>query len=201
MALPIFGGLFGWSASRAASGVALDAPRLDLQLFFFLLGVAAQRWNWRPSLWLAWCSAGVCVLFFLALGAWPGTRDCLWRRGAAEAGVGLESHVWWISACGCVLAWPFLAANLRWPSDSWDRWLGQLAYPLFLFHWLPRELYYRWVDWEQPWWRNGLLFTGNVIVAMAGAVAIWWLIDRPSEVARRRWMHGGTGVGTGKESR
>jgi peptidoglycan/LPS O-acetylase OafA/YrhL len=92
---------------------------------------------------------------------------------------------------------PYLAANLRLPSNARDRWFGQLAYPLFLFHWIPRDVYYQLVDWAQPWWRNGLLLTGNVIVALVGAVAIWWLIDRPSEALRRRWMGAGLN-GTGK---
>ncbi|MBU6302122.1 MAG: acyltransferase [Verrucomicrobia bacterium] len=194
-------GCFGWSASRAASGIPLDTPRLDLQLAFFLTGAGLQRFGWEPSPRQAWVAAGACVLFFVAAAALPGTRELLWRRGATATDGNLAAGVWWFSACGCLLLLPFLAANLRYASDGRDRWFGQLAYPLFLFHWLPRELYYRWVDWEQPWWHNGILFTGNVIVAMSGAVAIWWLIDRPSEMARRRWMHGGTRVGTGEESR
>jgi len=189
--------LLAWSASRAAAGVPLDTPRLDLQLAFFLMGFVIQRFNWRPSDGQAWLAAGACAILFLVVAVLPETRDWLWWRGASGVPQMPMTGVWGMSACGCLLMLPFLAANLRWPSNARDRWFGQLAYPLFLFHWIPRDVYYQLVDWAQPWWRNGLLLTGNVIVALVGAVTIWWLIDRPSEALRRRWM--GTGLnGTAK---
>ena len=191
LALLIAGAMLGWSALHAFRGVPLDTPRLDLQLAFFLMGFGLQRFDWRPSHRQAWLAAGACAALFLIVAALPATRDWVWRRGGGNAsGISQVSvaSVWWTSVCGCLLMMPFLAVNLRQPSNSRDRLFGQIAYPLFLFHWIARDVYYRLVDWDHPWWQNGLLLAGNVMFALLGSVVIWWLIDRPAEALRRRWM-------------
>jgi peptidoglycan/LPS O-acetylase OafA/YrhL len=94
--------------------------------------------------------------------------------------------VWWlIGACMVV---PFLAWNVSQDSSSFDRFLSNLAYPLYLFHWIPREWYYHLSLRTDPVWKQCMFLAMNFLVAAAGAIIILLVVDQPSERLRAAWV-------------
>jgi len=126
---------------------------------------------------------GLIVLVLLWI---PETRSTLWHRGADNA----EPLPWTMIglAIAAITILPYVAFNVHVKSPSWDRSLGDLAYPLYLFHWIPREWYYRLVDWGNPAWQNMILLLANFAVAFLGAIFIWYLVDRPMDSRRALWV-------------
>jgi peptidoglycan/LPS O-acetylase OafA/YrhL len=73
---------------------------------------------------------------------------------------------------------PYIAASLAKKSDQADRMLGDLAYPVYLFHW-PMYLIVAKIFPNQ-----GLAMA--VTLTAAVSIAVLWLVDRPIETWRRR---------------
>lgn len=153
---------------------------LPAQLGYFLLGMAGHRlFRQRHELaWLTWPmkhGRWFWVALLALLGAYPwlpfGVRDPL------VTGV-------------FALALPFVfAATSAW---QWDRVLGELSYPLYLGHWLVNQAWYglqplvekRISVFRHDW--AGVLAV--IVLSLALAVAIHWLIERPVDRFRQRWV-------------
>jgi peptidoglycan/LPS O-acetylase OafA/YrhL len=124
---------------------------------FFLIGVTVQLSLWNPSRTAA---TGSLLLFFgitLALAIWPAAQRGVWRAGLDTVPTpdnlsGFAASVWWIIGAGVVV--PFLAWNVSQHSSRFDRFLGNLAYPLYLFHWIPRDWYYHLSLRSDPGWKQ-----------------------------------------------
>lgn len=71
-----------------------------------------------------------------------------------------------------------------------DRFMGNLAYPLYLFHILPVSFYYYYRDIIGLPKLVTLLLCWSV--AAAGALALYYLIDRPFETLRKKLFHSST---------
>jgi len=158
-------------------------------LGFFLTGVAIHRWSWQPSNRLAIGSVAVFFAATALLLLSPSTRGGIWTPGVSAP------DMWWHqlwAGAGALLITPFIALNVRSPSDRWDRLLGNWAYPLYLFHWLPRQWYYRNVNWTASWWDSCALLMMNFAIALAGSFIILWFFDRPLDRLRARWVNGRT---------
>jgi peptidoglycan/LPS O-acetylase OafA/YrhL len=178
-------------AGQLATGTYPESARFGLFSGFFLAGLALALGEWMPGKKLM--VAGL-VLFFggtLALLALPHGRNGIWIEGKlAQLGTdrlaGVIASTWWV--IGGILVIPFIARSLAIRSSAFDRLLGDLAYPLYLFHWIPREWYYHLCDTNPaPAVRLGLL-VADFIVALAGATLILILIDRPMDRLRRAWV-------------
>ena len=195
-----FGAFWRWMVVAAliitlacllATGTYPESASFGLFSGFFLAGIALAMQKWAPNNKLV---VGALVLFCagtLILIAMPQTRAGIWIAGKEGAlGVGriasIVAPAWWVA--GAVLVIPFLARSLAIRSSQLDRTLGELAYPLYLFHWIPREWYYHFCDSNPPAAIRFGLLLANLVVAIAGAVLILFLIDRPLERARRAWV-------------
>jgi peptidoglycan/LPS O-acetylase OafA/YrhL len=186
----------GWFALHILRGGNVQLAHLPLFVGFFLIGVTMEMRQWKPS---GPTAIGSLLIFFgitLVLALCPPTRAGVWRAGLDPAispndFAGLAVSVWWILGAGVVV--PFLAWNVAQPSSRFDRLLGNLAYPLYLFHWIPREWYYHFSLRSDPIWKQCLFLALNFAVAAAGAVVIHLLVDQPSERLRAAWVAGRRG--------
>lgn len=86
---------------------------------------------------------------------------------------------------------PVMAESVRQPGSMADRQIGELSYPLYLFHWLPAYSLRAHVGYYA-----GHEFTlGDLprialcwAISFAGAYVIWRFVDLPLERRRRAWL-------------
>jgi len=183
----------GW---YLAKGGSMQSPYLAPWLGLFLIGIGLHKSKWVPSQYLAVPLALVFVLGTVAMLVLPETRIAFWTAGSdaalrRDAGEHFAFH-WpslWLLA-GIMLMLPYLAVNVRQPSPKWDRDLGNLAYPVYMFHWIPRDWYYAHVDWGRPISFNLGLLTVNILAAFFGGCLIYACVDKPIERLRSRWVAG-----------
>lgn len=167
---------------------------LTLYFWLFAIGMWLHKTRWAPSKTTALVSGAAFVGVTLFLLVWPYTRDAIWTRGgshaSAVAGGALDPrtivHLWW--ALGAIVFAPFIAWNVLQKAPAWDRMLGNWAYPLYLFHWIPRDWYYSQVNWSAPAWQNGLLLAANFAAALGGSWLILKLIDQHADRWRACWV-------------
>lgn len=184
----------GYAAWYLAAGGSMELPYLGPWLGLFCAGIGLHKSGWVP----AQRSALICAAAFLAgtlvILVRPETRSAVWISGSSASALQAAGtyfpyhwpHLWLL--LGILLFVPYLAVNVRQPSSPWDREMGNLAYPVYMFHWIPREWYYSNVDWSRSLWFNGLLLGINVCGAFAGGWLIYKLIDKPVERMRAKWL-------------
>jgi peptidoglycan/LPS O-acetylase OafA/YrhL len=192
--------VFRWMIIAAASGWLIffllrggNVQNAQLTLFVgsFLIGVTIEMCEWNPSRTTAMSSL---IFFFgmtLILAICPQTRSGVWRAGLApvlttDALASFAVNLWWI--LGSVVVIPFVTWNVAQNSPRLDRLLGNLAYPLYLFHWIPRDWYYHFSQRSDPVWKQCALLSINLLVASAGAVIILLVVDQPLDRLRARWV-------------
>ena len=172
------------------SGGDATAAQLLPWVGFFFVGVLLWRENIKPTRLQGLLSLfGLVTLVLLVLSV-PQSRHLIFSSGAELSSQSADQriHANLFSYLSALLAIPLVGYAVTVKSGKFDRFLGNWAYPLYLFHWIPRTFYYQWVDWSQPFWTNGLLLAANFVAALAGAWVILMLIDRPSESWRSRWL-------------
>jgi len=174
----------------------VGSHRSSLSIYFWLfaIGMWMHQVRFAPGGRTAALSASAFGIITLAFLAWPYTRAAICASGGTEAAPLLPGsadprsiiQAWW--AVGAVVFAPFIAWNVRQKSGSFDRMLGNWAYPLYLFHWVPRDWYYSQVNWSSPAWQNGLLLLANFAFALFGSWLILKLIDQHADRWRARWV-------------
>ena len=196
-ALVVTGLLLGWGLLRNAAVEGFLTPELDLYVGLFLVGVVSDRFEWRPSASTQTLAAAALFLLVGGIVASPATRAMYWLPGsdlssAARAWHGVVNYV------VIALAVPIAIGTVWRVSGAWDRWCGDLSYPLYLFHWLPC----RWLFTDgQLGAPIGELFPRvalSVLASAAGAIVLLHAVDRPLQRARARWL-AGTGHGEPKD--
>ena len=188
----------GW---YLAMGGRIEVPYLAPWLGLFCLGIGLHKSGWVPTQRLAIWLAGLFVAGSVLIALWPETRSALWTPGS-EAALRQASGThfllnWpnlWLLA-GILMFVPYLALNVRQSSSRWDRELGNWAYPVYMFHWIPRDWYYAHVDWARPVWFNGSLLMANIAAAFIGGWLIYAFFDKPIDRLRSRWVAGRIAVG------
>ena len=167
-------------------GYPLEAPFLAMYVGFFVAGIVLATGNWVArnstiAVGLAALLIGIVVLL-----VFPETRSGIWREGRANAPPTNLVSVWWV--LGAILVIPFVSKNVRVKSSRFDRILGNLAYPLYLFHWIPREWYYHFSETGSHGMSQLLYLLANFVAAFVGALAILVLIDQPLDRLRSKWV-------------
>jgi hypothetical protein len=128
----------------------------------------------------------------LVLAIIPDKRGFVWRTDSEAIPTSADllfsafGRLWMVIGAGIVI--PFLAWNVSRQSSRFDRLLGNLAYPLYLFHWIPREWYYHFSLSSDPTWKQCALLAINFFSAGTGALAILFLVDRRSERLQAAWI-------------
>ena len=178
-------------AGRLATGTYPESARFGLFSGFFLAGLALALQPWTPGAKVIFGGLALFLGGTLALLALPNARNGIWIEGKlAQLGTdrlaGVIASTWWV--IGGILVIPFIARSLAIRSSAFDRLLGDLAYPLYLFHWIPRDWYYRLCGINPSPLVRVVLLVADFIIAYAGAVLILVLIDRPMERLRRVWV-------------
>ena len=176
----------GYFIAHMLVGGSFDEANVIFYIGYFIAGIVIAQTNWRASGKLALASlvvSGIIVLILLIL---PQTRGAVFARGAGPPpqAVLLVNIV---LASAALVIIPFVSWNVRQQSDTFDRWVGNLAYPVYLFHWIPREFYYALVDWSRPAWMNASLLLANGLAAVIGGIIILF-IDAPVDELRGRWV-------------
>ena len=167
-------------------GCPVEAPFFPLFAGFFIAGIVLGSGSWvaRNSTVLA--GIAVLVIGIVGLMVFPETRSGIWREGNSNAAPTSLGAVWWV--LGAILVIPFVSKNVRVRSSRFDRFLGNLAYPLYLFHWIPREWYYHLSETGSHGWSQIVYLLANFAAAFIGAILILVFIDQPLDRLRSRWV-------------
>jgi len=141
--------------------------------FMFAMGMLAHKWGGRlatrvvhrvRSGWGRWAFVGFAWFWIMGI---PATRHAL------------PDAVLLASAMGLI---PFMFAVTK--SSKWDRFLGDLSYPLYCIHMLLFEVCRTILGRFHGHWN---LFSPMVLVtSLAAAVLLYWYVDRIVEHLRIR---------------
>jgi peptidoglycan/LPS O-acetylase OafA/YrhL len=188
--LAVAGGL-AWFLLFLVRGGYSQLAHLSLYISFFLIGVWIEISHWKPSRSLALASLLVFFVVTLALTLFPQTHRGVWVIGREtqanpESSLSHLVGLWWV--VGAVVVAPFVAWNVSQASPRYDRFLGNIAYPLYLFHWIPRDWYYHFTSTTEANWKQLALLIANFLVASVGAFLIFYLIDQPLDRRRAGWV-------------
>lgn len=181
----------GWFVLFVLGGGNVQLAHLSLFVGFFLIGVTIEMCEWKPSRTTAMASLLLFFAITVVLAICPQTRSGVWRAGLAPVPTPgsfpfIAANLWWIIGTGGVI--PFVAWNVAQDSRRLDRLLGNLAYPLYLFHWIPRDWYYHFSQRSDPIWEQCALLSINFLTASAGAIIIFLVVDQPLDRLRTRWV-------------
>ena len=176
-----------WCWLANTRGWAGDSPRLDVWIGVFLLGVLASVTQWKPTRTFTISAATVTIILFIGAAISPVSRSWILLRGST--GHVLTGPLAATLTVGTILsAIPFAIATTRVKSGRLDRFFGDLSYPLYLVHWLPRNWYYAQASMHPRPIILAALLALNVTAAILTAVVILLVIDRPVQRLRGQWV-------------
>ena len=156
------------------------ATNLGTYLLFFVTGCALAHTRWKPSPALVFPCALLALAVFLTTLWLVETRPGGPHGIADVQGVRLPSL-----ACVALMV-PFLALSLQTRSDHLDRILGDMAYPIYLFHYVPfLMLDHLRVIHAAPVLLQVAL---NLLLMTGGSLGIYFLLDRPIDRMRRAYI-------------
>ncbi len=186
-----FVGLALGMSKYAADFEILNPPNLTNYLVFFLIGVASADQSWKPSRRLALLSAGAFFIFVAGHIAFPETPGLLFRGIRIEGNV-LNSLYDVIIA---IMAAPLAIATCNIKSSKLDRHSGNLSYVLYLNHWIGAFVLATLFGHLSALERLPYI-TATWIAVFAASILIYFAVDRPSELLRRRFIHTRKAKGT-----
>lgn len=199
VALPAIAAIVAWCLSRPpllrASGLVALLAIATLAYFefhigrfaiFFLIGVLLWKLRWAPSFRWAWASAAATIAIGAALWISPDTHCFI--AGFPNEGVTeqLKAGNKLVSALLALVAVPFVAWNVRVPSDSVDRHLGNLAYSVYLFHYIVQFAFDLMISFRG--WPKLVELSLQAVLVAAGSLGLYWCIDHPTDRLRRAWV-------------
>jgi peptidoglycan/LPS O-acetylase OafA/YrhL len=88
-----------------------------------------------------------------------------------------------LSAIEAFLFLPFAIHTVHQATSKSDRILGDLAYPIYLFHWIPVTLGFAYNTFPSPF-----RFSIVVTISIAVAALLHFMVDVPSERLRRHFV-------------
>jgi peptidoglycan/LPS O-acetylase OafA/YrhL len=161
-------------------------PYLAVFSGFFIAGIVLALSNWVARSSTIVTGVVIFLVGTALLVAWPETRTGLWYEGKWDVDVSPITSVWWV--LGAILVVPFVSRNVRVRSSRLDRFLGNLAYPLYLFHWIAREWYYHFCETDSHGFIRIVLLSANVLFAFIGATLILVFVGQPLDRLRTKWV-------------
>jgi len=167
-------------------GTPVDTPRIALFCGFFLAGVALALSGWAAERLAVLGGLVLLVGGTILLALFTPVRNGIWSDGVFGTLPTPWVSSWWIVAA--VLILPFVSRNVRLRSSRLDRLFGNLAYPLYLFHWIPREWYYHLCETNSSNFVRVSLLAANFTVALGGATVILLFVDQPLDRLRAKWV-------------
>jgi peptidoglycan/LPS O-acetylase OafA/YrhL len=200
LVLPVLAAVVGWAAARAplvrsaalatlvvvGVGAYFTAP-VGNYVLFFLAGIMIWQCNWHASRPLAAASALGVVAAVVALWWIPATHDVI--SGTATIPIDRRINVANDMMCAALAmaALPFAAYNVRMPvTGALDRDLGNLAYAVYLFHYLPKFVVdLTLVPRGWPW---ASVLAVDLVLVVIGSVTLYWFLDRPLDNWRKQWV-------------
>ena len=183
------GALLLLTVSHFWHGGSAEIPVLYPFLAFFAGGILIHRTQWHPSRATGNSALAAIVLLMTIALMRPELRAGIWRVGRhSQIPADASNAVMLLWVVLAVLSLPAIARNVRRASIPLDRTMGDLAYPLYLFHWLPREFYYALGAPSRPAWQALALLLANFACAFSGAWVIYKFVDRPLDRLRSRWV-------------
>lgn len=126
-----------------AGGSTVDSS-LFPWLGFFLAGSFCFLFNLESKFSSCGKKSLVLIVALLIAVYLLGAKHVFWRSGTDSVLLNFEQNVMIGVFCYVValICLPLLSSSLIVKSTQGDLYLGSLAYPLYLVHWLPREIYY-----------------------------------------------------------
>lgn len=186
--------LLAWMAARwpiillvVAAAASLWASQqfeieiLPRYLFFFVAGMVAAIVGWHPGKRIAIASAALVatILIGVTLSDW---RGIVW--GGATPGPLFVYHVPFNVGLAVILL-PLAFYTVRQDSDSTDRAMGDLSYPVYLMHWIAAVWF---ATIAAPFEIRALVAGAGIVLVTLGSIALWYWVDRPLNRARARWV-------------
>ena len=158
-------------------------PWVFIYSSFFLLGMAQAYSPWRPSLRVAMISLGGFLGGTVALAVLPQTRGLI-LGGKHPYNPVMFVHNHQLCALLTLVVLPFAIYSLSIRSSSLDRRLGNMAYPMYLVHWVIPVILATVLNRMSPVGSRLL----DVAVVLVASLALELLIDQPAEKLRERFM-------------
>jgi peptidoglycan/LPS O-acetylase OafA/YrhL len=153
---------------------------------YFLLGVMAARFDWKPSnltatvlLWAA--ASAVAVCWFV-----PEWR-CLLENEKHGATAIDYHHKHIAQAILALVTTPIAIFTVNRKSGSFDRSLGEFTYVVYLIHWPIMDLHAHYFADQSPLRRVPSLLAAWAAVAILSLLVFRYL-DQPIERVRKRWV-------------
>lgn len=169
-------------------GTAAAAPALPPHLGFFLAGIFCRQHPPMPlAKSLRWLPLGVVAVMAAA----PDLRLLINSRHVTDASppATLIHQALLVFVLGIAFV-PLVLRSVRHASSKLDRFVGDLAYPVYLFHWWFRSIVYHTRPADASALHKlvdtGLALLGTLLVS----AALLWLVDRPIQ----RWRRGRSGT-------
>jgi peptidoglycan/LPS O-acetylase OafA/YrhL len=140
----------------------------------FALGVMTHVADWKPSLKAAHRSLASFAVWTAVFAIVPATRPFLDGRIDGPINQDIFSFFWLAPLL------PYVAHSLTLRSSRLDRRLGDLSYPLYLVHWPLIAAA------KAQFGESLATKAGVALVALAVALALYGLVDRPIDALRVR---------------
>jgi hypothetical protein len=173
-------------------------------IFFFLAGTAIAIGNWKPSRPLAIASGIAAAAMVIGVWFYPvnvgGVANGNFEkavavdgRNAPDVNAGGPLNIIstqqgdpgrWVAVLFVAICLPYVASALARRSDKLDRTLGNMAYPVYLFHWVPVVMVGHINHFKNLTIQPAL----EVLIAIIGSTVIYILIDRPMDRLRREFV-------------
>lgn len=155
-------------------------------LHFFLIGIMIYIFDWKPSrIWVI-CSALLFMVFLAFNYLHPELQANMFKSNRDLLLMGINYH-WLFSTLLALCIVPLVAANVRQKSDKTDRFLGNVSYDVYLFHWVMLIPYNYYVS-HLPFAQRLPYFFIYLCLTLLGAGLLNKLIDTPVEAIRSKWL-------------
>ena len=155
-----------------------------LHFCFFLVGVLAFALKWQPSRRFACLSLSALVGAIVFCYFSPCFHSFVFQETAFNGNDNDGSQFFFlVSAIEALVFLPFAIHTVHQSTAKSDRFIGDLAYPVYLFHWIPVSINSIFISYPFPLQVFTILATSIVC-----SLILKILIDGPSERARHKFV-------------